>query len=433
MKSISPDYSQTLSIFSRTRLNTLADQGLGISLILLLFSLPMAYITAVREIALGLAVLFWLIAAVLNRRILIPKTPLDWPLLAWVGVALLSLLWAVNPAYSFKEIKGEIIKGLLVFYLVCYGLNREDRLKQILLTLIVSNLLMLFWAIWFFYNEGGLLNDFTVRASSLHSGYGALGTYLVTIFPYFLVGCFSPLLKPYRWVLWGLVLANLFCIYITFGRAMWLATALETVVVGFFFLRKRTALILIFGLLLFLVLFIPKTVWFHNERLPSAPGISSQTVGGTGGDLIDVWRLSFSHLMDRPLQGIGFGRNSFSEFFKDFRAQHQPLLWHAHNTFLNLYFQTGLQGLIVFLWLVWSTLYALFQRSKEGVSSWSGMFSLAGAIMVLGFFSRNFFDDFYVDDNALLFWYLVGAGLSGVTWPRGNLTGSLPSDKRRKD
>ncbi|MBA4395332.1 MAG: hypothetical protein C0407_17410, partial [Desulfobacca sp.] len=164
MKDLNSNLASPVRIWSGQTLALLADQGLGISLLLLLFSLPFAYITAVREIALGSAAFFWVMAMVLNRKVLIERTPLDWPFLAWVGVALLSLLWAVNPVYSFKEIKGEILKGILLFTLVCYGLNREDRLKQVFLTLIFSNLLMVFWAIWFFYSEGGRLNEFTVRA-----------------------------------------------------------------------------------------------------------------------------------------------------------------------------------------------------------------------------------------------------------------------------
>jgi O-antigen ligase len=104
--------------------------------------------------------------------------------------------------------------------------------------------------------------------------------------------------------------------------------------------------------------------------------------------------------------------------FTEFRASHQPLLWHAHNTFLNIFFQTGLQGLAVFLWLVISILYFIFQRSKEGLASWPGMLAMAALIMVLGFFVRNGFDDFYVDDNALMFWYLIGGALAGLEKPK---------------
>ena len=39
------------------------------------FSLPLAHITAVREITLGLGVFFWVLLMLLNRRILWPRTP----------------------------------------------------------------------------------------------------------------------------------------------------------------------------------------------------------------------------------------------------------------------------------------------------------------------------------------------------------------------
>jgi O-antigen ligase len=405
----SPKYSDRLLPF--------VQGGLSIALMLFLFSLPLAFITAVREIALGLAVFFQVMIMVLNRQGFPGKTPLDWPLWAWLGVALLSLIWAVNPVYSFNEIKGEIFKGLVTYYLIFYSLNQEDRLKQIYLTLVLSNLLMVFYNLQDFYSQGGSLFAFTIRARSLHSGYGSFGTYLITVFPFLLIGSFSPPLKKFRWVLWGLILLNLFCIYITFGRAMWLAVALEVAVLGIIFKWKRIALIMVLGLLVFF-LFIPRTVWFHGEKLQSTEEISSQSIGGTGGDLVDIWKLSFTFLQERPFQGIGFGRNSFSEAFTDFRASHQPLLWHAHNTFLNIFFQTGIQGLMIFLWLVICILYYLFQRSKEGINSWPDMMALATGTMVIGFFMRNLFDDFYVDDSALLFWFLVGTSLPGVPWKK---------------
>jgi O-antigen ligase len=264
-----------------------------------------------------------------------------------------------------------------------------------------------------FYFQGGSLREFTIRARSLHSGYGSFGTYLITVFPFLLLGCFSPLLKKFRWALMVLILLNLFCIYLTFGRAMWLAVAVETAVFGLYFNWKRILLILALGLLVFF-LFVPKTVWFHGEKIPSATDLTSQPMGGTGGDLMEIWKLSFSFLQERPFQGIGFGRQSFTEAFTDFRARHQPLLWHAHNTFLNVFFQTGLQGLLGFLWLLGSILFLLFKKSNRGISSWPNLISMATGIMVIGFFVRNCFDDFFVDDTALLFWLLVGTALSGT-------------------
>lgn len=389
-----------------------AQGGLRLSLNLFLFSLPLAHITAVREIILGLGVFFWVLLMVLNRRFLWPRTPLDWPLFFWLACVFISLLWAVNPAYSFKKIQGEVLKGVVVFYLLAYAIQESDHRKQVLFSLTMGNIVMVLYAFWDFWQAGGSFGDYSIiRARGLHQGYPELGTYLITVLPFFLVIFFSPLMKSFRWGLGILLGLNLFCIYITFGRAMWLSAALELLLVGWMVNKKKIILIFLSGLLLF-ALVIPKAVWFHGERFPTSGEVSSQKIGGTGGDLIEIWKLAFKFFQERPFQGIGYGRNSFSEAFPHFRASHQPLLWHAHNTFLNIAFQTGIQGLLAFLWLIGAVLVHTFRRGERVPISWSGLLNRAVWIMVIGFFIRNCFDDLYVDDSLLLFWFLVGAALS---------------------
>lgn len=392
----------------------LAQGGLTISLNLFLFSLPLAYITAVREILLGLGVFFWILLMILNRKLLWPRTPLDWPLLFWLVCVLISLFWAVNPAYSFKKIQGDVLKGLVVYFLLAYAAQGEDRKKQLLFSLSAGNLLMILYGFWDFWQTGGSLTDYSmVRARSLHQGYPEFGTYLITVFPFLLVSFFAFSGRRIRWIFAVLSILNLFSIYLTFGRAMWLAAGAELLLVSWFLNRKKIVLVGLSVILIF-ALAIPKSVWFHGETLPGQQEWNLEKMGGTGGDLVEVWRLALNFLKERPFQGVGYGRNSFSEAFPDFRASHQPLLWHAHNTFLNIVFQTGLQGLLAFLWLIGAILYYAFRRSKVASSSWTGMFNLSLMVMVIGFFIRNFFDDLYVDDNLLLFWLLVGASFSPI-------------------
>lgn len=135
----------------------LAQGGLRISLNLFLFSLPLAYITAVREITLGLGVFFWILLMGLNKRILWPRTSIDWPLIFWLVCVFASLLWAVNPAYSFKKILGEVLKGVVVFYLLAYATRESDHRKQLLFFLTIGNLVMVLYALWDFWQVGGSL------------------------------------------------------------------------------------------------------------------------------------------------------------------------------------------------------------------------------------------------------------------------------------
>jgi O-antigen ligase len=406
-------------------LRSFLAKALNIFLLLFLFSLPLSYITSVREITLGGAVLSALLLLLLQKGQGLKRTPLDLPLWAWTAVAFFSLVWAVNPTYSLNEIVGEVLKGLLVYYLVYFSLSREEHLQQVYLVLVVGDFFMVAFDLIDFYWQGGSFREYTIRARSLHSGYGSFGTYLVTLYPFLLLGSFSPLLKRFRWALRVLLVMNLFSVYLTFGRAMWLAVGAETAFFGLFFRRKQTFLFLFLGLILF-VIFIPKTVWFHGERLSPEGTKTVQSLGGTGGDLLEIWKLCLNFFKERPFQGIGFGRRSFSEAFPEFRATHQPLLWHAHNTFLDVFLQTGLQGLIIFLWLMGRAFILLIRWVKEGLSSWPAMTATACGIMILGFFVRNLFDDFYVDDSALLLWFLIATALSGISRKPSGLLSDPP-------
>lgn len=398
---------------TRSKLIDLADQGLGISLNLLLFSLPMAYITAVRELSLGLAVFFWVAIMVLRKKVLWPKTPVDLPYLIWVSMAFLSLLTATNPGYSFKEIQGEVLKGGLLFYLVYYAFSEKSgpRSAQMGFILIAGNCAMVLFGFWDFFRLGGSLSDYTIRAGSFHYVYGAYGTYLIMVFPFLFFAGLSPAYRKIRWLLWALVLMNIVSLFITFGRAMWVAAALEGIVIGLL-LRKKKILLGIALFLVVLFLLIPKSVWFHGENVSEPQDRASQEIGGTAGDLLEVWKLMGAFVQERPFQGIGYGRQSFSETFTEFRARHQPLLWHAHNIFLDITFQTGLQGFLAFVWLLASIFVILFRKGRAGPDNRVDLIRLAAMTMMVGFAVRNFFDSYYVDDSALLFWYLLGAALA---------------------
>jgi O-antigen ligase len=389
-----------------------ADKGLGLALNLFIFALPFAAITAVREITLGLAIFFWLLLMVFKKKILWPRTPLDFAYFLWVAMACLSVLTATNPSYTFREVRGEVFKDLILFYLVYffYSYDSENKVKQLFIILILSNTVMVVFGIYDFWAQGGNLKSYWIRANSLHYVYGAFGTYLITVFPFLTVSLSFSFLSRFRAPLIALVFLNTISTFLTMGRAMWGALVVEIFLLGVVFKKKRylISLLIIAALFVFLV---PKSIWFHGENLdrPDRP-VSSQ-IGGTLGDLLDIWKLMGSFLQERPFAGIGFGRHSFSETFKEFRAQHQPLLWHGHNMFLDITFQTGIQGLTAFLFLL-STLFVLiYKRWKNNQNFDKRLVLMALGIMLIGFFTRNLFDDYYTDDSALFFWYLIGAVL----------------------
>jgi O-antigen ligase len=136
-------------------------------------------------------------------------------------------------------------------------------------------------------------------------------------------------------------------------------------------------------------------------------------VGGTAGDLISAWRHSFAEIAEHPFTGIGLGRHSFSKAYPEFRARHQPLLWHSHNMFVELALQLGVQGVIAIIWAFAALVAALWPHAPPARRDAAGLFGVAAAVMVVGFSVRNLADDFFVDDTGLMLWLLAGLALGG--------------------
>jgi O-antigen ligase len=117
-------------------------------------------------------------------------------------------------------------------------------------------------------------------------------------------------------------------------------------------------------------------------------------------------------IIENPFQMLGFGRRSFVKKYREFFLKYSGAqLWHAHNTFLNLALQTGIQGLIIFSLLIYILLRSTYAGFKRSGSLWPKYYLFGTFMMIITFFVRNLSDDFFVDDSALLFWLLAGMAM----------------------
>jgi O-antigen ligase len=156
----------------------------------------------------------------------------------------------------------------------------------------------------------------------------------------------------------------------------------------------------------------PKGVLWHDATMTqgsTAPGGKIETVDARWA----ATRFSLERIVENPFQMIGFGRRSFVKKYHDFYLRYKGvLIWHAHNTFLDIALQTGVQGLFIFIFLLYKFLGIFHAGAKPGEEALPRLFLLASFWMVIVFFVRNLSDDFFVDDSALLFWLLAGTGVA---------------------
>lgn len=393
-----------------SRLERFIDGFILFSLCVLVIFLPIAHTETVRAFALGIPGGLWAIKAILSRRLLFFRTPMDLPILLFTILAGLSVVTAVDPKYSWEEFAGEWMMGIFLFYLVVNNFHAHD-MKYLLGALLLGNLLMVTYGIFDFFRDGGQLLDYKVRAGSLHSGFGTFGTYLVTLLPYILIATFLVRQTSHRLFFTILLSLNFFCLYITYSRGSWMAAAILLFMVGWKSLPRRVVLIAAgLGGLGFL-LFAPSEILWHKTPVsgPGAPGGVIETGEAR-------WRLtqfSLEEIKENPFRMLGFGQRSFVKKYRDFHLKYKgALLWHAHNTFLNLTFETGIQGLVIFCFFLYKILRYCYDKARLEESPVTKFYFWATFFMIIAFFARNLSDDFFIDDSALLFWFLSGAVLA---------------------
>jgi len=185
-------------------------------------------------------------------------------------------------------------------------------------------------------------------------------------------------------------------------------------VVGFLFLlifigwKRLVAALVIVALLVSLTALI------------APPDIKAQlgSLSKLGSDLSSmdrflIWKTGWKMFLDRPL--FGHGLNTFMSVFEKYKPASYEWIVYAHNCFLQIAAETGIIGLLVFLWFCVSV-------SIRGISKFTGTsdkFLKAAAIgavaCIITTLVNSFFDtNLYSLPLAVLFWSMCGLAVARV-------------------
>jgi len=87
----------------------------------LLFALSIPHSIAAAQISFTLGVIFWIVRDLALRRVHFARTPIDWPLLAFASLTVLSSVFSYEPGLSLPKLKALTLFG--VIYLVVTNLS----------------------------------------------------------------------------------------------------------------------------------------------------------------------------------------------------------------------------------------------------------------------------------------------------------------------
>jgi putative inorganic carbon (hco3(-)) transporter len=341
------------------------------------------------------------------------RTRLDIPLIAFITWVLLTVPFAIDPAYSFSEWR-KFIAHLLVFYWAMFVLRvRPDGepTRKILFMMVLGSLALSVFALEDFVLRGGTWRDRQIRAGAPSSDYNWLTTYLVLVIPILIGWVWTQSSRGARVLGFFSLAMSTLAQVAAYTRAGWVAHFTQAL--GLMVIVRRQQLIV-------WILIVSMLAGGVLIAL-SAIGLQQETVDPwTFSARVKTWRLGLQQVLEHPIVGIGFGNDTFSKvYIAEIEADKskggvEKVLPALHNTFAMVLMGSGVPGLILFVWIIVGMIRELLADFRITHLSQSGrmVFRTAVVLAVIGFMVRNLFDYMFAGSLASLFWIVVAVGLN---------------------
>ncbi len=384
-------------------------------------------------------------AAWLDGKTIWVRTPIDLPLLLFVGWVFLTVPFAIDPAYSFTEWRKLAAKVLMFYWALSVlrmayspifspfggeGKEREEIfgrsiIRGVLTAVVLGTAAICAYALADFVASGGTLEARDVRARAPFSSSQWLATYIVIAIP--LMVSFGAIMKA-RWQRLAcyvcLVIPSLLTLFFTYTRAAWVSVVVQGIAFSLFTGRPRLV------------------IWILGTCLASILVLSGMSqlghhidIGDPGSTILrlTVWNMSIEEVLKHPVVGIGYGNDTFAKRFKDYlRTAPERELDSPHRAFLMIAMGSGIPALLLITWVLVSAIrclvssaYSAYKVSDRVVYA----LTIGVAIMVIGFAVRNLFDYMFAGSLAYLFWILLAVGMSRAMNGLHAVSPTLPVDE----
>jgi len=370
---------------------------------LTVFSLPLYLVsfkvgwvpTNVLELLICILFVFWAIGLFGSKDRLFFNSKIWLPvLLIFIGVTI-AVWFSSDLEVSAGIWKGWFVVPLLFFIVVINHIKTKEQVENIIVSLTLSGALVGLVALYYWLNND-LTYDGRLSAFYLSPNYLAMYLSPILILSLYLYSIFKQ--RVYKITLLIIYFLFALVIYLTYSYGAWLG--LLAALAFILFQRKNKKILLIFFLFVVLISIIQiPSDKFQGFLDLSYPSLESRLV---------IWQSSWEILKDNFLIGIGPGMFqkyylAYQDIFKPYPEWAVP---QPHNVFLAFWLQTGLLGLIGFIWLLLIYFVHLLKKTDPKYVLGSVLIGLMIYILVHGLVDTTY----WKNDLAIIFFLIIALG-----------------------
>jgi len=419
--------------------------AIEISIIALVILVPIAFyprcITvflpakeAVSSVLVLLALMFWFLKMISREEIKFISKPLNFPLLSFMAICLLSLIWSNSFFVSLIELP-LFLAGPLLYFVITNNINDERQINRIL---DISLLIGALFGIYGILQYKGIDFSFWARNIGRQQVFGLFGNvnyfaeYLIVPLPIAVSLFFASKNKMKKLLLLIGILAMASSLILTFARGSYLGFSVSLIFMFLLFLisrgknfikdNKKFFIIILIVVIIITFLFIVPTPLNKSStaisKIKSRISITQLTQDFSIKRRIATWKFTVLMIKDHPLLGSGIGTYKYNtlKYQAEFFAQGENRSLYpygfadkAHNEYLQLWAELGIIGLGIFAWLIISyfncglkILRKLKDEYKQGIII--GLMGAVVAVLVDGIFGFPL----HLPATVILFWLVLG-------------------------
>lgn len=127
---------------------------------------------------------------------------------------------------------------------------------------------------------------------------------------------------------------------------------------------------------------------------------------------VELWKSSLPWIRERFF--FGYGLATFHDLSRNFFALERVTGADAHNTYVQILFETGIAGLLSYAAIYWGVLRAFFARVWGGVKPLAREYAIAAAYLVTYLLSSVADNMFYYLTLNWYVWFFIGVMLKGT-------------------
>lgn len=388
---------------------TILDKVLEAGIYLSVASMLLAKGEGVTDIFIFGSLVLWLFAPRYRWEFLNMKGAVPALFFITIGVISLSVIFSIDPQYSFREMMKEPLKAAVFLPLVATVMADEARLKRLLVVMAGAAAIVVLIAFYTYISQGERASPNTFL---FHAQPNRFSKHLNIFLSFIVVLYFIWKGIGARVTLTLFLLGSVLAILLSGSRGGFGSALVIASVWGIYLWRKEgLSIIAMLSAATIIIISIGMLSWsspYVRNKIDTFPEHVRTMTGRTS-----FWESAFYAFKERPVFGWGYGKKIFNmeEPYKKSGSKIPPL--HPHNTFVKILFHQGIVGFIPYiLLLILSVIY--FWRDSLKSSGIKSHVSCACVAAIVGiFFLQSMLEILRLHYLAMI----LGIGLASAKLP----------------